>query len=168
MPLCSFLFSSFPITWEWERRRWIENDKGGVTAGQDFLASVERNEEILHLKENWKITIAQGWHKSFVFNKHLLLCLSWLLWPPKISFFTEVSEQETLPWKKCILAEQRHFCWGSGVISKDWRSGYALFNVNYVRCKGNFSFFSYHIKKPVIINLDKLGLIDNNEKRLLN
>lgn len=28
--------------------------------------------------------------------------------------------------------------------------------------------FSHHIKKPVIINLDKLGLVDNNEKRLLN
>lgn len=39
----------------------MANDKGGgVTAGQDFLASVEGNEEILHLKANREMTIAQG------------------------------------------------------------------------------------------------------------
>lgn len=166
MPLCSFLSSSFPITQEWERSRWIENDKGGgVTAGQDFLASVERNEEILHLKENWKMTIAQGWHKSFVFDKHLLLCISCghQRFPSSLKLVNRklCHGENASRWS-------RHFCLGSGVISKEWRSGYALFNAKYVRCKGNFSFFHTILKKPVIINFDILGLVDNNEKRLLN
>lgn len=41
----------FPYQTGIRTERWIENDKrGGVKGGQLFLASVERNEEFLHLK----------------------------------------------------------------------------------------------------------------------
>lgn len=42
--------------------------------------------------EKWQLLKADT--NSFVSNKDLLLCISWLLWPPKLSVFTEVGKRE--------------------------------------------------------------------------
>lgn len=55
----------FPYQTGIRMERWMEDDKGGgVKGGQLFLASLERNEDFLHLKADIKTTKAQGWNRS--------------------------------------------------------------------------------------------------------
>lgn len=78
-PTASVFIPFFVISYQTGMRTQEMNR--GVTGGQDFLASVEGNEEILHLKANRLLKLLKAESNSFVFNKDLLLRISWLSWP---------------------------------------------------------------------------------------
>lgn len=110
--------------------------------------------------EKWQLLKADT--NSFVSNKDLLLCISWLLWPAKLSVFTDVGTQETLRCKSASGRCRGTFA-GEAVPSlkiKGLVMLYLMPNTSDVR---EISFF---FSCPAIINLDKLGLVDNNQKRL--